>query len=103
MGTTGRSATKNYVTAGMLAAELRKINKGMNALTKEVSKLKKTRPITKPGNLWTKPGPYLMGDECAKGIWSGKLAIKEIGPALKALSVYQAKIARFLVANKLPK
>ncbi len=103
MGTTRTKAAKNGLTAGQLQAELRTVKQGMNALTKEINKLKKNTPLTKPGIPKMKPGPYVVGDECTHGLWEGKLAIREIAPALRRLSFQMGRIASFMQANKLPK
>ncbi len=98
-----KPAAEYCITAGELKDEMKKAGMGLNALSREIRKLKTSTRITVPGVPKMKPGPQIVGDECARGIWEGRLAIREIGPALKELSVYLGRIAKYMEAHKLPK
>ncbi len=99
-----RKTTGTYcLTVAELKGEMKRFNKGVNALSREIKKLKAGTRITAPGVPKMKPGPQVVGDECARGIWEGKLAIREIGPALNELSAYLGRIAKYMAVHKLPK
>ena len=99
-----RKTTGTYcLTVAELKGEMKRFNKGLNALSREIRKLKAGTRITAPGVPKIKPGPQVGGDDCIEPLWEGKLAIREIGPALKKLSVYLDRIAKYTAAHKLPK
>ncbi|MBN1505118.1 MAG: hypothetical protein JW952_08670 [Candidatus Eisenbacteria bacterium] len=98
-----RKASPDYMTAAMLRAEVRKVSIALNAMNKQMRSLKTGTKLTRPGAAWTKPGPQVAGDDCKKGLWKGKLAIREIEPALRKLSERLRKTADFMRAHKLPK
>jgi hypothetical protein len=91
---TGRAP--NYMTVGMLQGELRKIGKGLNALSRQMQNMKKDRPITKPGAAWIIPGPWVVGEICKKLLWKDDLDVRELGPAVKKLSAHLGRVARYI-------